>query len=172
MTDSGLRDAFECYKDLLFRFAFRMTGSAAMAEDMVQECFLSLLRRPGAYDPDRGAIRAFLLGVARNLVLMQWRKERPFEALGDESSVCMPIDLVGAERSEAVERAIQLLPPLQREAVILAEYEEMSLEEIAVATQAELAAVKSRLHRARVNLRRMLGPLMEGKGTVNGTERR
>jgi RNA polymerase sigma-70 factor (ECF subfamily) len=172
MTDSDLRDAFASNKDILFRFAYRMTGSVTAAEDVVQECFLNLLRRPGAYDPNRGAVRAFLLGVARNLVLMQWRKERPYEALEDESSVCMPLDLVNSERWEAVARAVQLLPPLQREAVILAEYEDMSLEEIAMATQAEIAAVKSRLHRARENLRRLLSPLMEGKGAVNGTERR
>jgi DNA-directed RNA polymerase specialized sigma24 family protein len=63
-----------------------------------------------------------------------------------------------------------MLPPLQREAVVLAEYEEMSLEEIAQATQAELAAVKSRLHRARQNLRSMLTPLLESRGVVNGTK--
>jgi len=69
-----------------------------------------------------------------------------------------------------VARAVQALPPLQREAVILAEYEEMTLEEIARATEAEIAAVKSRLHRARENLRRMLAPLLEKKGTFYGTK--
>jgi DNA-directed RNA polymerase specialized sigma24 family protein len=53
----------------------------------------------------------------------------------------------------------------------LAEYEEMSLEEIADATEANLAAVKSRLHRARENVRRMLAPLLEPKGTMYGTKR-
>ena len=65
--------------------------------------------------------------------------------------------------------------PLQREAVVLAEYEEMSLEEIAQATGADLAAVKSRLHRARQNLRRMLAPWLqlkgpETKGVLHGTK--
>jgi RNA polymerase sigma-70 factor (ECF subfamily) len=80
------------------------------------------------------------------------------EAIEDDRA-CLPFDLVGQERAEAVKKAILLLPPLQREAVILAEYEEMSVEEISNATAAELAAVKSRLHRARQNLRRMLEPL-------------
>jgi RNA polymerase sigma factor (sigma-70 family) len=61
---------------------------------------------------------------------------------------------------------VAALPPLQREALILAEYEEMSLEEIARATGVELAAVKSRLHRARENLRRLLAPLLETKGAA------
>ena len=64
-----------------------------------------------------------------------------------------------------------MLTPVQREALVLAEYEEMSLEEIAEATGVELAAVKSRLHRARVNLRRMLAPLLEHKGTTYGTRK-
>ena len=171
MTDPEFRDAFHRHKEVLHRFAYRMTGSISVAEDVVQESFLALWRRPGAYDPNRGGVRAFLLGIARNLVLRRWRDERPYEALDDESFACLPIDLVNNERAETIARAVQMLPPLQREAVILAEYEEMSLEEIASATESELAAVKSRLHRGRENLRRMLSPLLESKGTLYGTKR-
>ena len=133
-----------------------MTGSAAAAEDVAQDCFLTLWRDPAAYDPGRGSLRPFLIGVARNLALKQWRAERP-------------LDPVGEERAETVARAVRLLPPLQREAVILAEYEELSLEEISAATASELAAVKSRLHRGRQNLRRMLAPLLESESTTHGT---
>jgi len=171
MTNSELRDAFEHHSHVLFRYAYRMTGSGSAAEDVVQECFLGLLRRPASYDPARGALRAFLLGIARNLILMQWRKERTYEPLDEDSSVCLPLDLIGVERSQAVAKAVQSLPALQREALILAEYEEMSLVEIVQVTHAELAAVKSRLHRARQNLRRLLSPLVESKGAVYGTER-
>ena len=66
---------------------------------------------------------------------------------------------------------LRALSPLQRETLILAEYEEMALEEIVQATGADLAAVKSRLHRARENLRRMLAPLLETKGNFYGTGR-
>lgn len=168
MTDPDFRDAFHRHKEVLYRFAYRMTGSASTAEDVVQDCFMALWRKPGAYDPARGPLRAFLLGTARNLVRKRWRDERPHQALEDETSHCPPIDLARIERAEAVGRAVLSLPPLQREALVLAEYEEMSLEEIAAATQAELGAVKSRLHRARENLRRMLAPLLESKGTVYG----
>jgi RNA polymerase sigma factor (sigma-70 family) len=170
MTDPEFRDAFHRHKDVLHRFAYRMTGSNSVAEDVVQESFLVLWRRPKGYDPLRGGLRAFLLGIARNLVLRRWRDERLHEALDDESFVCLPIDLVNNERSVAVAKAIHMLPPLQREAVILAEYEEMSLDEISSATGAELAAVKSRLHRGRENLRRMLSPLLATKGTFYGTK--
>jgi len=163
MNDADFLDAFHRHKDIVYRFAYRMTGSSSTAEDVVQDCFVAFWQKPQAYDPGRGALRAFLLGVARNLVLKRWRSERPHEALNeameDESGLGAPFDIEGKERAEAVKRAILLLPPLQREALILAEYEEMSLEEIAQATAAEIAAVKSRLHRARQNLRRMLEPL-------------
>ncbi len=166
MTDADFRDAFQCHKDIVYRFAYRMTGSSSIAEDIVQDCFVTFWRKPEAYNPSRGALRSFLLGVARNLVLKRWRRERPHAALDEalpedieDESACLPFDIEGQERAEAVKRAILLLPPLQREAVILAEYEEPSREEIARATAAELAAVKSRLHRARQNLRRMLEPL-------------
>ena len=110
------------------------------------------------------------MGIARNLILKQWRSARPQEPIEDDSLVSMPLDLAGLERSEAVARAVQALPPLQREALILAEYEEMSLQEIATATEADLAAVKSRLHRARENLRRTRAPLLEPKGILYGNE--
>ena len=171
MTDPEFRDAFQSHKDVLYRFAYRMTGSRAAAEDVVQEAYLALWRKPGAYDPRRGAVRAFLLGIARHLILKRWRDERPHEELDAESSVCQPVDLPAGERAAFVARAVALLPPLQREALILAEYEELSLEEIARATGVELAATKSRLHRARENLRRLLAPLREETGSCNGTKR-
>lgn len=170
MTDPEFRDAFRLHKDVLYRFAYRMTGSRSIAEDVVQESFLALWRRPGAFDPQRGAVRAFLLGIARNLILKRWRDERPHEELHAESSVCQPVDLPAGERAAFVARAVALLPPLQRETLILAEYEEMPLEEIARSTGAELAATKSRLHRARENLRRMLAPLREETRSTNGTK--
>jgi RNA polymerase sigma-70 factor (ECF subfamily) len=58
----------------LFRFAYRLTGSAADAEDIVQECFLELLRPAGWYDPGRTAIRTYLFGVVRNQSLKRWRR--------------------------------------------------------------------------------------------------
>jgi RNA polymerase sigma factor (sigma-70 family) len=135
----------------------------------VQDCFLILWRKPAAYDPSQGEIRAFLLGIARNLILKRWRDERPHEQLED-LFVGPPLNILDGGRADAVEKAILMLPPLQREAVVLAEYEEMSLEEIARATAADLAAVKSRLHRARQNLRRMLAHLLEPKGAFHGTK--
>ena len=129
-----------------------------------------LWRKPQAYDSNQGSMRSFLLGIARHLILKRWRAECRNEPLDDELLFCAPIDVAQKERAESVARAVQMLPPLQREALILAEYEEMSLDEIAGVTEAEIAAVKSRLHRARENLRQMLAPLLEEKGGVYGAK--
>ena len=82
-----------------------------------------------------GTLRAFLLGTARNLVLKRWRDEHPHDSIDEDSSFCGPVDVLGQERAETVRRAVQMLPPLQREAIILAEYEELTLEEIALVTE-------------------------------------
>lgn len=171
MTDLEFRDAFQAHKDVLFRFAYRMTGSMETAEDVVQDCFMTLWRKPEAYRRDLGALRSFLLGVARNLILKRWRDGRPQEALDEDALVSAPLDVLERERGEAVAKAVAQLPLFQREVLVLAEYEEMPLEQIAHATGAGLAAVKSRLHRARQNLRRMLAPLLETKGVSYGTKR-
>ena len=168
MTDPDFREAFHRHKDVVHRFAYRMTGSPSAAEDLVQDCFMTLWKKPEAYDPQRGALRSFLLGITRNLALKRWRAERPHEPLDDEFFSTPPLDLAHKQRAESVKQAVLLLPPLQREALILAEYEDLSLDEIVAATGAELAAVKSRLHRARQNLRKILEPLLEG--ALHGTK--
>ncbi len=171
MTDAEFREAYAQHKDVLCRFARRLTGSGVAAEDLVHDCFLMLWRNGTTYDRERGTLRSFLLGVTRNLAWKRLRKERAFDELEDDMIVGDLIDPVGRERGEMVEQAVAALPPLQREALILAEYEGMTLEEITRITGAEVAAVKSRLHRGRENLRRMLAPLLETKGTAYGTQR-
>jgi len=172
MNDAEFRQAYGQHKDMLYRFARRMTGSGPIAEDLVHDCFLILWRNTVSFDRARGTLRSFLIGVTRNLAFRRLSKERAFDELEDEAAICEPIDPAGRERAEIVEQAVSRLPPLQREAIILAEYEEMTLEEIARATGVQVAAVKSRLHRARENLRHSLEPLLEMKGQTYGTHGR
>jgi RNA polymerase sigma-70 factor, ECF subfamily len=159
MTEPEIRAAYQDHKDAIYRFAWRMIGSAAAAEDIVQECFLSLLRNPRGYDAARAPLRAFLLAVARNQVRKRWRTEQRWDAMDENEFVTEPIDPTARQTAELVADAVQQLPPLQREALVLFEYEDLSLEEIARAVDAEVGSVKARLHRARENLRRMLAPL-------------
>ena len=160
---------YERYRDPIYRFAYRLLGSAALAEDVTHDCFLSLLRRPEAFDPTRAALRTYLYAAVRNLALKQFRRPRLEVTLDDlnheppATEAQQPLrQLLAAELSEAVRRAIDNLPQLQREALILFEYEELSLAEIAAVVEADVGAVKARLARARENLRRELAPYLAG----------
>ncbi len=164
MTDADIRLAFEDHKDAVFQFAWRMTNSFATAEDIAQDVFLTLLRQPGRFDPARGRLRPFLLAIARNLARKQWREDGRWDLLDDDRFVAEPLDVAGGETAAIVGRAVAALAPLQREVLILAEYEEMPLEEIARLVEAETGTVKARLHRARENLRRLLAPLKPVNG--------
>jgi RNA polymerase sigma-70 factor, ECF subfamily len=163
MTENEFRQAFHENKDAVYNFALRLTASDTAAEDLAQDCFLVLLRNPAKFNPARGSLRAFLLGVTRNLAHRRWREERPTEPLDTEIQGSVP-DLIGGEISTLVSAAIQSLPPLQREVVLLFEYEGFTLEEIAGIAEADVGTVKSRLHRARERLRHTLAPLRNGAG--------
>ena len=164
MTENELEAAFEDHKDAVYRFAWRMMNSAPAAEDIAQDVFLSLLRQPARFDPGRGRLRSFLLGITRNLVLKRWRDEYRWEELNDERFPAKSLTTESDDIAEIVGEAVRLLPPLQREVLILAEYEELALDEIARAVDSEIGTVKARLHRARENLRRMLAPLKPANG--------
>jgi len=111
MNDAAFREAYREHKDVTYRFARRMSGSAAIAEDIVQESFLALWRKSG-YRPERGTLRAFLLGTARNLILQRLRGDRPHGELDEECALVQPSDVLSLERAEMVARAVAALPPL------------------------------------------------------------
>jgi RNA polymerase sigma-70 factor, ECF subfamily len=168
-TYAGDEDAFvdlyERHRRPLFRFVYRMLGSAAVAEDLTHECFLVLLTQRDRFDPTRGPLRPFLWGVARNLALKQLRRrgvevvEVSEEGDLEEQETPGPLGrLLENERCAAVQEAVASLPPLQREVLILFEYEGQSLAEIAALVVADTGTVKARLHRARERLRRALAP--------------
>jgi RNA polymerase sigma-70 factor (ECF subfamily) len=151
-------EAFDRYHQAVFRFAYRMTRRSDLAEDITQECFLALVRHPDRFDASRGSAKAFLLSIARNLALKTWRDTRETDGLEEDEPFHSRDPRQALELSSAVERAVAALPRLQQEALILFEYEGVTLEEIAEIVNADAGAVKARLHRARERLRRELAP--------------
>jgi len=77
----------------VFRFAWQMSGSHALAEDVTQEVFLFLIRNGHVFDAEKGSVSAFLMGVARNYVLRKLRGERAMISLGEYSEDDFSADL-------------------------------------------------------------------------------
>lgn len=154
--ESAFLRLFDDHHLPLFRFAYRLTGSAADAEDIVQECFLGLLRPECGFDPARTAMRTYLFGAVRNQALKRLRRREETDPREAPDRRTPEVELLRGEIQEAVRRAIEKLPDTQREVLLLAHYEQLSLAEIAEITEIEVTAVKSRLQRARATLREIL----------------
>jgi RNA polymerase sigma-70 factor (ECF subfamily) len=160
----------------MYRFACRLLGDPSAAEDVTHDCFLSLFKHPERFDAARGAtLRTYLFAAVRNLSLKQFRRaahETLIDEAADEQSAPeaeLPLSRVlEAELSGAVRAAVESLPALQREVLILFEFENLSLQEIAVVVGAEANTVKSRLARARAGLRRTLAPHLERRAELVG----
>jgi RNA polymerase sigma-70 factor, ECF subfamily len=72
----------------IYRFALHMSGNAAIAEDVTQEVFMTLIRDPKRFDPARGTLGGFLFGVARNFLRKRWEQDRRLVALdGDANEI-------------------------------------------------------------------------------------
>ena len=147
----------------LYRFALQMSGSESVAEDAVQEVFMSLLAPSHGFDPSRGSLAAYLYGITRNMVLRTFQKERHTVALtddaeeGDAGELLVaqddPLgDLTRGEMIGRVRAAVLALPAHYREVVVLCELHELSYAETAEALGCAVGTVRSRLHRGRAML--------------------
>ena len=149
----------------VYRFALQMSGSEAVAEDVVQETFMVLMRDGGNFDAGRGSLAAYLYGIARNHVLRAFDRERALVRFDDEAGdftdaphenlIARPDPLGDLTRAESVEKlrqAVLALPSHYREVVVLCELHEMSYAEAAEALGCAVGTVRSRLHRARAML--------------------
>ena len=160
----GDADAVSClfsrYQGPIYRFAVHMCGREA-GDDVVQETFLTIMRQPGRYDPARGSVLSYLFGIARNLALKRLtsRGAAVFsdeldkdEQTADPAQETALDSLTRMETIEAVRAAVESLPPLYREVVVLCELQEMDYAAAAGIIQCPIGTVRSRLHRARTLL--------------------
>ncbi len=164
-TAAGMREAFDelvvRHQAAVFRFARAATEGAAAAEDVLQETFLAAWRAAATFQ-GRSAVRTWLLTIARNQAWHQREREArlpmddvPLPELGEAAGWGDRNPEEGALRSqrrECLARALEALGPEEREILVLRELEELTGEETAAALGVGLAAMKSRLHRARLRL--------------------
>lgn len=168
----------------IYRFALQMCGSQELAEDITQEVFMVLMREAHTFDPARGSLGAFLMGIARHHVLRRIQRERFYVSMNEGSddgalpaqvlvTTIGPLDeLARAEVIDEVRRAVLALPERYREVVVLCDLQEMSYGETAEILGCAIGTVRSRLHRARALLIEKLRPAPEedaASATVKST---
>lgn len=151
--ESALEEVIAAYGGAVFGIARRVIAESTMAEEVAQDAFLALWRRPGAYDPDRGSLQSFLLGIARNkaidLVRREESRRRTKEALIDQAAA-QPVVTAdpaseGVGERQEMKEALQRLSPLQREAIVLAYFGGRTYREVAEELGIPEGTAKTRL---------------------------
>ena len=171
MTVTNLRDpdvyarAYDEHARTVYATAYRVLNDATLAQDVVQDVFLRMWRRPESYDASRGSLATYLRLIARSRAVDVWREHQAAGRATDrlKSETAVVLDLQGdarpaaeAERAAeaaAVRAAVSDLPEPQREAVVLAYWGGLTAEQIAARAGIPLGTVKSRLRLALGKLR-------------------
>jgi RNA polymerase sigma-70 factor (ECF subfamily) len=155
------------YSRRIYNLAYRFTSSHAAAEDLTQEVFIRVYRSLGQYDAGLGDLSNWLMRLARNLIIDDYRKRQrtPTDA-GDDladheyhlpaASDSPQRSLERQERKLQVLAAINKLSPDLRECVILRDIEELTYQEIVNLLKIPEGTVKSRINRGRIELAKVL----------------
>ena len=167
----GDRDALDV---LIDRYAARLRGyvrrvaaTEAEADDLVQETWLRVLRGlPGLRDPRR--LRSWLFGITHRVLVDRLRSRYAAPAESSDEHLADDADLQQWHvQRDQVETGLASLAPVDREAVVLFHLEGLSLSEISASTSVPIGTVKSRLHRARLQMRQALSPSSNSDATGN-----
>lgn len=166
---ADFEEAFREHFAPVYRFIARRVG-AALAEDLAAEVFATAYRRRAAYQPDRGAVRSWLYGIATNVVRGHWRAEQQLleldaraapDSLEPLSSVqfadAADERVIAASLAPRIAGALAALNRDQRDVLLLHAWADLSHEEIATALGIAQGTARSRLSRARAALRAQLG---------------
>jgi RNA polymerase sigma-70 factor (ECF subfamily) len=173
LSDEGLQQLFDAHHRRLFGHAWQLTGSAAEAEDAVQEAFLQALRARDRYE-ERGQAAGWLLRILVNVVRGRGRRDRFYrghvltalEAAAGDGTDPAPSPERRAASSEALDRALRALGqagPTLREVLVLRHFEGRSTAEVAALLRVPEATVRTRLKRARDFVLRLCEASQEGK---------
>ncbi len=162
---------YERHATAAFSLAYRMVGTRAAAEDVVQEAFLALWRGSGRYDPTRGSVRTWVLGIAHHRAIdalrrsvVHDRRRASDEGLEERFETGERTDVEVARRDEAetVRSALRQLPAEQARVIELAYFGGFTHTEIAEALGQPLGTVKGRMRLGLTKLRAGLESALEG----------
>ncbi|MFZ0043278.1 MAG: sigma-70 family RNA polymerase sigma factor [Solirubrobacteraceae bacterium] len=162
---------FDRHADAAFSLAYRMCGRRGMAEDVLQDAFLSLWRSGARYDRTRGSVRSWVLGVVHNRAIDAFRRDTVRtgrDIRDDEATERLPapvnIETEVQRRDEAtqVRRALDDLPPDQRKVIELAYFGGFTHSQIAEMLDLPTGTVKGRMRLGLTKLRLALGDVFGG----------
>lgn len=184
-SEAALSTLYDRYGEAIFASAYRLTADRGIAEEVVQETFLTLWNRAELFDPNAGSLPAWLHAIGRNRAVDRLRAagRRPrlvalssantpdeSETLGLERAMASGTVVAGAAQPpgpaeaadaaglrEAIRAAMTGIPDQERTVILLAYQEELSQAEIAVRLDWPLGTVKTRTRRALLRLREALG---------------
>lgn len=167
-------DAFtvlvETYQTPVYNLCYRMLGSAEEAEDAAQESFWRAYQAINRYDPDRSFITWLLSIAAHHCIDLQRKRKLPVLEIDGEEEFEIPDRAMEPEKmlskkqeKEMITGILQKLSEIDRAVIILRYWQEQSEEEIARSLSLTVSAVKSRLHRARLQLAKLM---LEPKTTM------
>ena len=148
------------WKGPIYRFAWHLSGSVPIAEEVMQDAFMALMQRPSGFDPVRGTLGSYLFGITRNMISKRMRDESSRDTLeltGDETDLASsdPEQWSALSRQQLIDTvraAVLSLPLPYREAVALCDLEELSYEAASLALDCPVGTVRSRLSRGRLLL--------------------
>jgi RNA polymerase sigma-70 factor (ECF subfamily) len=165
------------YLDTLYRGALRLTRDAAQAEDLVQDTYVRALRYQASYQAGTN-MKAWLFAIMRNLFWDRFKGGRPedvsldgdgefalYDTLKDPTAV-PEADVLNRIAAEEVVKAVERLPELHREVVLLVDVEGFSYKDAANVLGVPIGTVMSRLHRARRQLQKSLYEYAQESGIV------
>ncbi len=171
--DLGAFEAlYDRYGDLVYSVSLRVVGDTYVAEDVTQDVFMRVWRRPDQFDLQRGKFVTWLLSVARNRSIDHRRSQsrrmrHETMPAGDEEEDGLPSEdrrddpalaTVLADERAAVRKALEVLPPEQKLAIQLAYFGGLTQQEIANKLGQPLGTVKTRI---RLGMQKMKGALQE-----------
>lgn len=158
----------QTYSRRIYNLAYRFTSRADAAEDLTQEVFVRVYRSLEQYDPKQGDLQNWLMRLARNLVIDDYRRRQraPQDSQAEDiethtyhlrsSGGSQQREMERRELGEQVQAGIDKLPPDLRTCVILRDIEELSYQEIVDLLKIPEGTVKSRINRGRIELAKIL----------------
>jgi RNA polymerase sigma-70 factor, ECF subfamily len=170
LTQSGDPRAFELVYDrhgaAAYSLAFRIAGERGGAEDITQEAFLSIWRTRARYDPARGSVRTWVLGIVHHRAIDSLRRNERHtrrrasdEGIAEtqEAAEFTDLEAIRTEEARAVRKAVQALPAEQTRVIELGYYGGFTTSQIAEMLDAPLGTVKGRMRLGLDKLRHELG---------------